>query len=128
MFSQLKGEMLTVAFCDLGRGIPSTLREKRPAVWERFLLLGKQRDAYAIEYSVQDSISRTRKSFRGKGLGQIVSLATSIDGSLVSVFSNYGMYTKSATQSKKTDYRDSITGTLIYWKIPLTSKEKSWSQ
>lgn len=125
MFSQWKEGFLTIAFCDLGLGIPRTIQTKHPNVWGRFLLLGKQRDAYAIEYSVQDSISRTKARNRGKGLGQIVSLATTIPGAEVSVFSNKGLYIKSISKSKKRDYRDSILGTLIFWKIPLIDKEQS---
>lgn len=125
MFSQHKDGILSVSFCDLGAGIPRTLPAKRPNVWKRYLLMGKGRDSAAIEYSVKDSITRTRLDHRGKGLGQIAKLIDGQVGAEVVIFSNAGLYLKNHLRFRKKDYRDSIMGTLIHWKIPLTSKEGS---
>lgn len=125
MFSQYKDGVLTVSFCDLGAGIPRTLPMKRPNVWKRYLLLGRNRDSAAIEYSVKDSITRTELDHRGKGLGQISQLIDGQAGAEVTIFSNAGLYWKNHLRNRKRDYRDSIMGTLINWKIPLDLKEES---
>lgn len=125
MFSQYKDGVLSVTFCDLGAGIPRTLPIKRPAVWKRYLLLGHHRDSAAIEYSVRDSISRTQLDHRGKGLGQICRLIDDIEDGQVTIFSNSGVYLRTRTHSRKYDYRNSILGTMINWKIPLPPKEES---
>ena len=125
MFSQHKDNVLSVTFCDLGAGIPVTLPMKRPKVWKRYLLMGKQRDSAAIEYSIKDSISRTGQDHRGKGLGQIARLIEGQIGADVAIFSNFGLYFKNHFKKHKKDYRNSIMGTLIHWKIPLKPKEES---
>lgn len=123
MFSQAKDGQLTVAFLDLGAGIPRTLPVKRPAVWKRFLRFGKNLDSRAIAYAVKDSISRTNQGHRGKGLGQIVRVVDMVPGGQVTILSNYGALSRTQGVTRRVDYRDSILGTLIFWKIPLPDKE-----
>lgn len=120
MFSQEKGGILYVAFCDLGAGIPGTLPAKRPAVWRRVRDFAKGLDGPAIQAAVKDSVTRTREDNRGKGLGQIVRIAEATNASFVSIYSNRGRYNRNAG-GKATihTYRDSILGTLIRWTIPL---------
>lgn len=123
MFSQAKDGLLTVAFLDLGAGIPRTLPENRPTVWKRFLQVGKRLDSRAIDYAVKDSISRTNESHRGKGLGQILRVVDSVKGGEMAILSNFGALTRKNRVSQRIDYRDSIQGTLIYWNIPLELEE-----
>jgi len=123
MFSQEKEGMLSVAFCDLGAGIPPTLRRRRPYVWERAFKVGKGSDSNVIAYAIMDSISRTRQSHRGHGLNQIVSLIDDIPGARMRVVSNKGAIERQSRKMSQFDFSDSIMGTLIYWCIPLPSKE-----
>ncbi|WP_029046214.1 hypothetical protein [Cupriavidus sp. amp6] len=123
MFSQEKDGMLSVAFCDLGAGIPPTLRLKRPSVWARAFRYGDGKDANVIAHAIQDSVSRTRQGHRGHGLNQIVSLVDNIRGGRVQVISNRGAIEREAGNMKPFEFSDSIMGTLIYWLIPLHSKE-----
>lgn len=126
MFSQQHNGYLSVVFCDLGAGIPRTLPLKRPSVWERVRRFGKSLDAFAIEYAVQDSISRTGDDHRGNGLGQIVRVIEDVPGGQVMVLSNRGGYMMSHGAKKKlTHYGDNIMGTLINWRIPLHSEVAS---
>ena len=123
MFSQAKDGQLTVAFLDLGAGIPRTLPMKRPAVWKRVLHFARRLDSRAIAYAVKDSISRTNKGHRGKGLGQIVRVVDAVPGGEVTILSNSGVLSWKNGVTRRIDYRDSILGTLILWKIPLSGKE-----
>ncbi len=123
MFSQAKDNQLTVAFLDLGAGIPRTLPMKRPSVWKRVTQLGKRLDSRAIAFAVRDSISRTNEGHRGKGLGQIVRVVDMVPGGEMAILSNFGALSRQRGVTKRRDYRDSILGTLIYWKIPLPVKE-----
>lgn len=124
MFSHEKDGYLSVVFCDLGAGIPRTLPVKRRNVWNRLLRKGLKRDSEIIKFAVKDSVSRTRKSHRGKGLRQIMEVINGLSGAEAVVYSNRGVYLmRSGRPSQCFEYRDSILGTLIYWSIPLPVKE-----
>lgn len=123
MFSQSKDQQLTVVFADLGAGIPRTLPSKRPTLWERVVRLGKRSDSRIIEMAVQDSISRTELEHRGKGLGQIVRAIESEPDGEMAILSNHGAVIYRGGHHKRHDYAESIMGTLIYWTLPLDSKE-----
>lgn len=125
MFSQSKDEYLTVAFLDLGAGIPRTLPIKRPSVWRRLLRMGRSEDSRAIAYAINDSISRTKLDYRGTGLGQILRAVDSVPGAEVVIQSNYGGIHRRLGATDRRDYADSILGTLIFWKVPLPNKEQS---
>lgn len=123
MFSQARDGDITVAFLDLGAGIPGTLPSTRPSLWRKFLQFGKRHDSRAIQYAVKESISRTNQSHRGKGLGQIARVIDEIPRGEMAIFSNYGALSKVGKTMRRKDYSDSIMGTLIFWKIPLPVKE-----
>lgn len=123
MFSHQKDGYLSVAFCDLGAGIPRTLPFKRRNVWNRILRKGLNSDSAVIKYAVKDSVSRTKKSHRGKGLRQIMQIVQDIDDGEAVIHSNKGMYAARNGRIEQYEYRDSILGTLIFWKIPLPNRE-----
>lgn len=121
MFSQAREGYLSVVFCDLGIGIPRTLPLKKPNLFKQVLALGRASSDYAyIEAAIEDSRTRTMQVERGKGLGNIVEVVSGLEGGLVMVLSNRGFYyMKSGTAPKTFDLKDSILGTLIYWRVPL---------
>ncbi len=123
MFSQKKDGYLHVVICDLGVGIPGSLPERRPKLVERLLSLGQgDKDSKYIEHAVEDSVSRTRKHHRGKGLGQIVNglLEHSQDSNIL-IHSNRGYFRRDKDGVKTYDFKDSILGTVICWRTPLTT-------
>ena len=124
MFSQEKDGLLTVVFCDLGVGIPTTLPIKRPALWQRLVqtCFGKVTDSQAIREAIEDSKSRTGKHYRGKGLRQLLEVAKiSSKGTLI-VYSNNGIYLYDTDRELDCrDYNESIAGTLIAWQIKINS-------
>lgn len=125
MFSQVKDTLLTVVFLDLGAGIPRTLPIKHPSLWRKLVRFGRRHDSHTIDYAVKDSISRTGKENRGKGLGQIVRAVDSEPNSVMTIHSNSGVLVRKNGHTKRNDYRDSILGTLIFWQIPLLHKEQT---
>lgn len=124
MFSQEKDGVLTVSFCDLGIGIPATLPIKKPQLWQRLTaLFGQVTDGQAILEAISDSKTRTGKSYRGKGLRQLLEVVQESDNGVLAVYSNRGHYRYKNGQSSQSDYKESISGTLIAWQIPITEPE-----
>ncbi len=122
MFSQEREGYLTVVFCDLGIGIPETLPIKKPSLWKKVLSLGKAgSDGYVIQQAVEDSITRTRKAYRGKGLRQLVEVVKDNKG-MLRIFSNRGCFTFSDEEGSIKDYADSIMGTLIQWRMEIVQR------
>lgn len=121
MFSQAREGYLSVVFCDLGVGIPRTLPIKKPSLFKQILTAGRgAMDSACIEGAVEDSRTRTLRPERGKGLGNIVEVVSGLKGGVVMVFSNRGLYfMKNGSTPKTQDFRDSILGTLIFWRVPL---------
>lgn len=127
MFSQERDNNLSVVFCDVGVGIPKSLpRQKNLAehIFEKLRL--SKSDSKAIELAIQHSQSRTKQGNRGKGLHQITTLLSSINGSKISIRSNSGLYVQeneqNASEKLKISTRDiksAIIGTIIAWTIPL---------
>lgn len=124
MFSQEKDGFLTVVFCDLGIGIPNTLPTKKPGIWQRIKSAGKAgSDSSIIEKAVEDSVSRTGKRYRGKGLKQLLEAVQETDSGALRIFSNRGCYTFNKGRVTLKDFTGSIMGTLIQWKVPIIQQE-----
>lgn len=121
MFSQAREGYLYVVFCDLGIGIPRTLPLKKPGLFRRLVALGRaSSDGACIEDAIEDCRTRTNLPERGKGLGNIVDVVSELNGGVVMVHSNRGFYlSKNGSAPKTIDLKDSILGTLIFWRVPL---------
>jgi len=121
MFSQERNGYLSVVFCDLGVGIPTTVPAKKPGVWKKLLSMGKAgSDSSIIEEAVQDAISRTGKGYRGKGLKQLIDAVRAYDDGNLIILSNRGSYMFTNAKVQLRDYGNSIFGTLIQWRVPIT--------
>ena len=124
MFSAEQNGKLSLVFCDLGAGISGTLPVSRPDIWKRILRRDSRDDARVIKYAVADSVSRTKKGHRGKGLGQIARVIESIPDASVVIYSNKGAYRRTADGAVRVvEFDGSILGTLINWQIPLSGRE-----
>lgn len=120
MFSQSRGGFLSVVFCDLGVGIPSTLYLSRPELFATLQAFGlADSDAACIEKAIEDSRTRTRIPGRGWGLGNIVNSLSNVRGSTVVVMSNRGFFVLRNGEMTTFNFDRSILGTLIYWRVPL---------
>jgi hypothetical protein len=120
MFSQARDGALSVVFCDLGVGIPVTLPTKRPGIYALLEKLGlAASDAACIAEAIKDSRTRTHTPGRGYGLGNIIHAVSGVPGSMVGVMSNRGFYVMRDGVTTTHDFKDSILGTLIFWRVPL---------
>lgn len=126
MFSQAKDGYLSVAFCDLGIGIPRTLSLKKPQLYKLLNIFGKTNKDYEhIKIAIKDKLSRTNQPQRGKGLGDIVQAITRENAGTVKIISNHGVYIKNSSKTVTYDLKESILGTLIYWRVPLMTGSNS---
>ena len=126
MFSQEKDGVLHVAFGDLGVGIPASLPTQKPNLWENITKkfgLRPPNDGAIINEAILESKSRTGKSYRGKGLKQLVEAIENTDGAKLLLYSNKGLYTHVDNQPRIFNFRDSIYGTLVYWSVPVMQEE-----
>ncbi|MHB8580513.1 MAG: ATP-binding protein [Ignavibacteriaceae bacterium] len=129
MFSQERDGRLTVVFCDLGVGIPQTLPLKQPDWWERMKMrMGSPTDAQAIDEAIKESHSRTKKHYRGKGLGQMVRVIERTPKAVLFLHSNRGRYVYRNGNSDIQNFGDSILGTLIAWSVPVQRSEPTYAQ
>lgn len=120
MFSQARDGYLSVVFCDLGVGIPVTLPLKKQSLWSRLVNSGlSQSDAACIEEAVEDTRTRTNLAGRGHGLGNIVDVVSQYSTGNVVILSNRGCYSLRNGKSTRYDFRDTIMGTMISWRVPL---------
>ena len=120
MFSQEKEGWLSVVFCDLGIGIPGSLPVTKPNIWQRIqTTFGQDLDAHAIQEAIAFSKTRTGSYHRGKGLKQLIDVVSSVPGGEVSIFSNKGCFSLNSGIENIFQFKDSILGTLIHWKVPI---------
>lgn len=126
MFSQYKDKSLSIALCDLGMGIPKSLELKDIGLFNRMKVRAglDKVDKFLIEEAIKESKSRhgDRKE-RGKGLSQIVASVQSYgENAGLMIYSNFGRY-QNLKETKKLpstcNYKTSIYGTIIFWKIPI---------
>lgn len=130
MFSQEKGGELSIAFCDLGIGIPASLTKGEN--WEPSLInnilagLGiAKTDASLIQTAFEIGRSTTEEEHRGKGLQEIREVLARERRGRLTTLSGYGCYEYEAHNgSQKTrNFDQQVLGTLIFWMIPIRDKE-----
>jgi hypothetical protein len=132
MFSQELDGVLSVAFCDLGIGIPQSLRTN--AKWEQLIkqYLGRSvrvydlkgilsSDAAMIKTALEIGKSQTREDHRGKGLQEIKNVLEKQGQGKMFILSGSGgyFYEPAKSSEKSRSYADKMPGTLITWIIPL---------
>lgn len=123
MFSQARDGELTVVFCDLGIGIPRSLPKTHPSLLDKLLsVFGKVDDHQCIASSVELNATSTKMPGRGKGLANIIEIASKNRAGSVIIYSNRGVYKLSpdATKPVSCDLKNSILGTIICWNVTLS--------
>lgn len=115
---------LTITFCDLGVGIPSTLPKLYP--WEVIrailaVLPGvKPNDGDMIRAAMTLGRSATHETNRGKGLNDLRKFVDIAGAGELVIFSNRGSYRYGANgEEQVVNYDRSIGGTLIKWTVPM---------
>lgn len=130
MFSQEKDGQLTVAVCDLGIGIPSSLRQEsiersEPARRKIMAALGLgSTHADLIKTATELPKTRTGERHRGKGLGDVLDVVRRAGAGHLRILSGRGAFRYDGASRKETlrDYPQDILGTFIQWTLPLPER------
>lgn len=124
MFAQKKDGKLSVVVCDMGIGIPRSLKVKpelKEIIPRMLARLHKRSNNALIEMAIESSRSRTKLEHRGKGLPDMLKFAKdgNIGGFLIQ--SGRGSFAYNAQHQTEVggDFSSPIQGTLIQWTIPL---------
>lgn len=127
MFTQLRDGIFTMAVCDLGCGYRATINQTLP---EKFIseLSAKfgqgNRDTFAIHSAMEYGRSGTRRSERGKGSRDAISVVQKHGRGELMILSNTGLMQYTFLGGKEVDQTRGalgidIRGTIVWWKMPL---------
>ena len=124
LFAQLKEGKLEIAICDLGIGIPSSLKGKPELSAILPTLIRKMRKRVSsgmIEIAVESSRSRTKLPHRGKGLPDMLTFSkqASVGGFLIVSHRGHFQYGSRFAVEIARDFYPPVNGTVIVWQIPL---------
>ena len=139
IFAQSYAGYLTVVICDLGEGLTKTVArservEMRGVV--RWIRQGAERNdkdilmavlkATAQKRKSTSNASRTGKPYRNRGLPQILHVLRAIPGSDITIMSGDGGWRKmtdGGDDGVASQFKQKIEGTLIMWRLPITTGE-----
>ena len=134
MFAKEQDGELWVVFCDLGIGIPNSLplTHGKSTILELMARIGRlsrvaYSDADLVGAAVEIGRSRTSESHRGKGLKDVLDVINSAGKGGLLIHSNAGSFSYVIQDGRPVlryrNYRNSILGTLIVWKVPAVQSE-----
>lgn len=137
MFASFEGAQLTVLICDLGAGIPNTLKITQGQDWLNMIKsrlgISFSHDCEYIKAAMEVKKSRTELSYRGKGGCDLRSAVNEFSQSHLLLISNRGYYrykrcptarNPNAQSEQIYDVIRSIGGTLVEWTVRLDREEK----
>lgn len=82
-----------------------------------------------IHAAIEVKRSRTKKNHRGKGLSDMIKVIGKTKCGNLAIFSNRGIYQYKLDDLNPIEntrsYKDSISGTLILWSLPLKNEGKN---
>lgn len=133
MFSTTLDDYLSVVFCDLGLGIPHTMRHHGKWEWEavRSFIMGqgqKLTDAALIRAAFEYGATQTREPHRGKGLQDLKDVLENTGNSSLIVMSGRGVQQFNWPRNGEPpndvihNFREPIHGTLILWRLPIRNE------
>ena len=124
LFSQQRDGFLTVVFCDLGIGIPESLPIQHSGIGSILKKLSKSSsDVLAIKIATELGETSTDEPNRGKGLPEILDAARKSEQGSCVIYSNKGQFGYGAGGNLiENQFSNSIFGTLIEWRVPLSEQ------
>ncbi|SUW63277.1 Uncharacterised protein [Buttiauxella agrestis] len=129
-FAAIMNNKLVLLICDLGVGIPRTLKltQGEKVLSKLIELMGKpiELDSEHIKASLQVKRTRTKLGYRGKGGTDLQSIIENFKNAQLRIISNNGNYRytehKRSEPEKLWDAKKSINGTIVEWSIPLPTE------
>lgn len=126
-FAAIMNNKLVLLICDLGVGIPKTLKltQGEKVLSKLIELIGKpiELDSEHIKASLQVKRTRTKLGYRGKGGTDLQSIIENFTNAQLRIMSNKGNYRyterKKSEPEKMWDAKKSINGTIVEWSMPL---------
>jgi hypothetical protein len=129
MFTSIQNNRLIVLVCDLGVGIPNTIRDTQEAgliqlIFEKFGFKANS-DASWIKTATLVKETRTKETNRGKGGGDLRNLVSIDKSAVLSIFSNKGQYRCSTVRNTRAEteilleHKHSIFGTIVEWSVEM---------
>lgn len=126
-FMGVKDDYFNLVVCDLGIGIPLSLRTAaRHKKWRRLLDARFKSDHWLISTSFRQGRSSSELPHRGHGMKELKGLVnTTMRGDLI-VFSGKGYYHYQIAEGKKEERRkgalaQKVQGTIVAWRLPISS-------
>lgn len=114
------------ALCDLGIGIPKSVRSKSSSFLAEVLgasaMSVLSKDGKAIEKAMVLGRSRTKKSYRGRGLPQLLEVIKSLGSGSMRIYSGAGVvrYEADSLATPRVDSeQSSFSGTIVCWHVTL---------
>lgn len=129
-FASIMNNKLILLICDLGVGIPKTLKltqgEKVLAKLTEFIGKPITLDSEHIKASLQVKRTQTKLGYRGKGGTDLQSIIELYENTQLRIISNKGNYRYTNRKKAKPeliwDAKKSINGTIVEWSMPLPTK------
>ncbi len=124
MFTGIKDKILHVIVCDLGVGIPSSLKNKHPDLFQKFKSLFKSDNhSRLIEVAMEEGRSRSYQPHRGLGMVELKNFIDFTHSGRLGIFSQKGVYVYEGNGKENIErsrnFKDSIMGTVVAWSVPL---------
>ena len=124
-FSQVRDGFVYITICDLGIGIPATVPNRLPGFIEALTQkFGMTTHADIIKAAIERPRSRTKEKHRGNGLRTIAEIAKQDNRASFSIASSKGYVYSRNNQLKRANFKSSLPGTIVTWKLPLHDPPK----
>lgn len=128
MFTGYDDKNLTLVVCDLGQGIPKTLkfREDYSAISKLLKKIVGDKDSKSIKAAMEIGKTSSGLAHRGKGMVQLKQAIDEMGAGTLSILSNRGryIYTANGSENYKRDFKCSIMGTIISWSAPIDNLQQ----
>lgn len=124
MFSGVKDGNLIVVVCDNGIGIPRSLKDTHPGIYQKFKeLFVSEKDHELIQLAMEIGKTKSKEAHRGLGMVELKRFIDTAGEGRLKIMSNKGGYAYWSDGEEKTEdgfnFNDSIMGTVVGWRVPV---------
>lgn len=129
MFASMHKKKLYIAVHDRGLSVPKTILSK-PGIKDAFALVASKGDQTKLDRKVLraviDGRTRTKLSFRGKGIPEMLALTTTAPGSSLTLMSRAAFVVADASKPHKKfgPLQTPVRGTLVLWSLSPSDVDK----